>query len=511
MGHIALNAPSDRLKSISSMDDITYLPYHSHIMGHDKEHFGFKFDNTYLQLIDVFFERIKPSKATAPRTVLFNDELAHSLGLDSEKLAVEGHDFFSGNKIFENSEPIAQAYAGHQFGHFNMLGDGRACLLGEHLTPDGKRFDIQLKGSGPTRFSRRGDGLASLGPMLREYVISEAMFALGIPTTRSLAVVTTGDMVARESMLPGAVLTRIASSHIRVGTFEFAAAVDDGKNLRALADYTLHRHYPELASQSEPYLLLLKTVIERQASLIVKWMNVGFIHGVMNTDNMTLSGETIDYGPCAFMDHFSLSTVFSSIDRQGRYAYGQQPSMAHWNLAQLAEALLPILSSDEKEAVSKAEQALDTFPTHLQRYWQIGMEEKLGLVNRGSVDKNIFTTLLELMEKNQADYTNTFRALSHDGKMLDEPLFKDPLFLEWYRNWLLLKPDFELMRRRNPAVIPRNHLVEKALAAAVEKDDYSVILRLIEVLKTPFVEPVDQVEYMSPSDGSVSYKTFCGT
>jgi uncharacterized protein YdiU (UPF0061 family) len=480
-------------------------------MNQDQNQFGWNFNNTYARLSDVFFERVNPTPARAPKLVMFNDELARSLGLNAEALAAQGQDYFSGNKIFEGSEPIAQAYAGHQFGHFNMLGDGRASLLGEHVTPKGERFDIHLKGSGPTRFSRRGDGLAALGPMLREYIISEAMFALGIPTTRSLAVVTTGEKVVRETLLPGAVLTRIASSHIRVGTFQYAAALDEGQNLRELADYTLRRHYPELVSQPEPYVALLKAVIERQASLVVQWMQVGFIHGVMNTDNMTLSGETIDYGPCAFMDRFSLSTVFSSIDRQGRYAYGQQPTMAQWNLTRLAEALLPLFSADEKEAIAKAEEALGTYAVHLQRNWVSGMRGKLGLVSEGENDMVLFNSLLELMEKNQADYTNTFRALSN-GAMPDEALSKNAQFLEWHKAWLERKPDLNLMRTRNPAVIPRNHLVEKALAAAVDNGDYSFFQQLIAVLQNPFVEPADRVEYMSPAlHGGEGYKTFCGT
>lgn len=480
-------------------------------MTTDKTRFGWKFDNTYSRLSDVFFEKVNPIKAPAPRIVLFNEGLAKSLGLNTEELKTQGHDYLSGNALFEGSEPIAQAYAGHQFGHFNMLGDGRASLLGEHITPKGERFDIHLKGSGPTRFSRRGDGLAALGPMLREYIISEAMFALGIPTTRSLAVVKTGEKVYRETLLPGAVLTRIASSHIRVGTFEYASALEGGKYLRELADYTLRRHYPDLVSKPEPYLALLKAVIERQASLIVKWMHVGFIHGVMNTDNMTLSGETIDYGPCAFMDRYSLSTVFSSIDTQGRYAYGRQPAMAQWNLARLAEAMLPLFSPNEEEAIAKAETALSTYPEHLQRHWLTGMRGKLGIVTEGE-DKDdmvLFTKLLELMEKNQADYTNTFRALSNERK-LDEPLFQDAEFLEWQKNWLARKPDFNLMRSRNPSVIPRNHLVESALAAAVEKEDYSEIKNLLAVLEHPFSEP--PIEYTSPdASGGEGYRTFCGT
>lgn len=480
-------------------------------MTDERASFGWNFDNTYARLPDVFFERINPTPAPEAKMVLFNEELAQALGLNIEKLKARGPEFFSGRSLFEGSEPIAQAYAGHQFGHFNMLGDGRANLLGEHVTPSGERFDVHLKGSGPTRFSRGGDGFAALGPMLREYVISEAMFALGIPTTRSLAVVTTGRQVARETLLPGAVLTRIASSHIRVGTFQYAAALEKGRYLRELADYTLRRHYPDLMSQPEPYVALLKAVIERQASLIVQWMHVGFIHGVMNTDNMTLSGETIDYGPCAFMDRFSLSTVFSSIDRQGRYAYGQQPSIGQWNLTRLAEALLPLFSDHENEAIAKAEEALSTYAEHLHRYWLVGLRGKLGIVHECEDDLMLFNSLLELMDKNQADYTKTFRALSN-GQMPDEPLFKDTGFLEWHKTWLALKPDLNSMRARNPAVIPRNHLVEKAISAAVEKNDDSLIKRLLEIVKNPFVEPADAPEYMNPApQGGEGYKTFCGT
>ncbi|UOF02447.1 protein adenylyltransferase SelO [Bdellovibrio reynosensis] len=478
-------------------------------MSDDKNQFGWNFDNTYARLSDVFFERINPTPARSPHMVMFNEDLARTLGLNVSALSKEGQNYFAGNSLFDGSEPLAQAYAGHQFGHINMLGDGRANLLGEHVTAKGQRFDIQLKGAGRTRFSRRGDGLAALGPMLREYIISEAMFALNIPTTRSLAVVTTGEQVIRETSLPGAVLTRVASSHLRVGTFEYAAGVEKGKYLRELADYTIQRHYPELASQPEPYVGLLKAVIERQASLIVKWMQVGFVHGVMNTDNMTISGETIDYGPCAFMDRFSLSTVFSSIDTQGRYSYGQQPSIGQWNLTRFAETLLPLFSTNQEEAIAKAEAALDTYAEHLSRYWVSGMRGKLGLVKEGEDDMSLFNSLLEMMERNQADYTNTFRALS-EGKMLDEPLFKDGEFVEWYKAWQALNPDLELMKSRNPAVIPRNHMVEKALAAAVEKDDYSVAQRLLDIVRNPFVEPGDGDEFKRPANDE-GYQTFCGT
>lgn len=492
------------------LDEACILPYCAIAMNNDKNQFGWNFDNTYSRLSDAFFEKVNPTPVSKPTMVIFNEEVARNLGLNAEMLSAQGQNFFSGNQLFEGSEPIAQAYAGHQFGHFNMLGDGRNNLLGEHVTAKGERFDIQLKGSGATRFSRRGDGRAALGPMLREYIISEAMFALGIPTTRSLAVVTTGEPVFRETPLPGAILTRVASSHIRVGTFQYASAFEEGKYLRELVDYTIRRHYPDVANEPEPYVALLKEVIERQASLIVKWMHVGFIHGVMNTDNMTLSGETIDYGPCAFMDRYSLKTVFSSIDRQGRYAYGQQPAIGQWNLTRLAEALLPLFDTDEKKAIAKAEEALDTYAGHLQQQWLKGMREKLGFVDKSEDEMVLFSSLLELMEKNQADYTNTLRALSN-GKTPDEPLSKDAKFIEWHKNWLAKKPDLNLMRTRNPAVIPRNHLVEKALAAAVEKEDYSVLKNFVKVLKDPFTEPKDATEYTCPAPNDEGYKTFCGT
>jgi uncharacterized protein YdiU (UPF0061 family) len=473
--------------------------------------FGWNFDNTYSKLPDPFFERVNPVLFSNPKLVLFNEKLAQELELNVDELKVQGQIYFSGQALFENSKPLALAYAGHQFGHFNMLGDGRAHLLGEHVTSKGEKFDIQLKGSGPTRFSRRGDGLAALGPMLREYVISEGMAALAIPTTRSLAVVSTGDKVVRESLLPGGVLTRVASSHIRVGTFQYAAALEDQRYLRDLADYTLVRHYPDLLANSEPYVGLLEVVIERQAFLVAQWMLVGFIHGVMNTDNMTLSGETIDYGPCAFMDRYFVSTVFSSIDREARYAYGQQPAMARWNLARLAEALLPLLDSDEGKAIAKAENALDTFSGHFQRHWQKGMGEKLGIEINSPEDAILITSLLRNMEKKQADYTNTFRALSLD-KMPAEPLAKDSDFLDWYQKWQSRKPNLSLMCSKNPAVIPRNHLVEKALTAAVEIEDYSVIRNLLAILQNPYAEPDDVDEYTSPAPhGGKGYKTFCGT
>ena len=445
--------------------------------------------------------------------VILNRPLAESLGLDAE--GINDPAIFAGNALPPGAQPLAQAYAGHQYGNFTMLGDGRAILLGEQVTPGGARYDIQLKGQGPTPFSRRGDGRAALGPMLREYIISEAMHALGIPTTRSLAVVTTGEPVYRETTQPGAVLTRVAASHIRVGTFEYAAARGEKALLQALADYTLQRHYSEAAAVEQPYVALLESVIARQAALIARWQCVGFVHGVMNTDNMALSGETIDYGPCAFMDAYDPATVFSSIDRFGRYAYGQQPEIAQWNLARLAESLLPLLHEDEKQAIEIANGALEDFEVRFQRHWLEGMRSKLGLFNEESDDIVLIQSLLDWMQQTKSDFTNTFRDLADASSAA---LFRDPAGIEWHQRWqarLSRQPQSapevaELMRRHNPAVIPRNHKVEEALAAAVEKDDSSVMQRLLAVLARSYDSTPDQVEYRMPS-GSDSYRTFCGT
>lgn len=476
--------------------------------------FGWNFNNSYTLLPEKLFVRVNPEPVEAPAIAMFNHDLAASLGLNPDVLSsAQGTELLSGNKIAEHSEPIAQAYAGHQFGGFTMLGDGRAILLGEHLTPTGERFDIQLKGSGPTPFSRRGDGRAALGPMLREYIISEAMFYLGIPTTRSLAVVTSGEPVHRETLLPGAVLTRVAASHIRVGTFEYVArALSDRKILRALADYTIARHYPEVRSGAQPYLAFLNAVVEKQAVLISHWMNVGFIHGVMNTDNMAISGETIDYGPCAFMDQYSPATVFSSIDHSGRYAYGNQPEIAQWNLTRFTETLLPLFSDNEKEAVTLAGAALDTFPALMERHWLKGMRAKLGLVGESSGDLELIGTLLRLMEGHAADYTSTFRALSEPVQPDAGNLFTDPEFKQWQALWQSRKPSTELMRVSNPAVIARNHRVEEALSAAVERADFSLVERLCSALRTPFVENAENAHYRTPATPAIElYQTFCGT
>lgn len=485
---------------------------------------GWNFDNSYAGLPEAFFTRQNPAPVRDPKLVVFNGPLAALLGLDGQALdSAEGAAVFAGNEIPEGALPLAQAYAGHQFGYFTMLGDGRAVLLGEQVTPQGERFDLQLKGSGRTPYSRGGDGRAALGPMLREYIISEAMHSLGIPTTRSLAVVKTGQPVVRERDLPGAILTRVAASHIRVGTFQYAAGRGSVDDLRALADYTLRRHYPEAekaagADGGNRYLILLKEVIKRQASLIAKWQLVGFIHGVMNTDNMTLSGETIDYGPCAFMDTYDPATVFSSIDREGRYAYGNQPYIGAWNLARLAESLLPLLHDDEKQAVRLAEEAVAEFTELYERHWLAGMRAKLGLFSEEPEDKALVDDLLSLMHKHRADYTNTFRALTL-GRTEEPPLHGTEEFSAWHERWQSRlgrqqespETSRELMRRSNPAVIPRNHRVEEALEAAEKDGDYSVMHRLLAVLSDPFAYSPGQNEYSEVPERTCAYKTFCGT
>jgi uncharacterized protein YdiU (UPF0061 family) len=446
---------------------------------------------------------------------VFNRKLADDLGLDRGELE-DGAEFLSGNRIPEGAEPIAQAYAGHQFGHFTMLGDGRAILLGEHLAPDGTRWDVQLKGSGTTPFSRRGDGRAALGPMLREFVISEAMHALGIPTTRSLAVVATGENVLREDPLPGAVLTRIAASHIRVGTFEYVAARGDRALLGTLTEYTLRRHFPGLSGDS-PAACLLEGVIRRQASLIARWQLVGFVHGVMNTDNMALSGETIDFGPCAFLDAYDPATVFSSIDAHGRYAYGNQPDIARWNLARFAECLLPLLHHEPAQALDRANELLGIFPDAFRRHWIDGLRKKIGLFAQEDGDDALAEGLLDEMARCGMDFTNTFRNLraGPDGGRPDHPDLR-----QWLARWrrrLADQPQTSaeaqaLMDANNPAVIPRNHLVEEALGAAVADGDFSLLHALLSALEFPCSESGRDARYLEPAPpGSAPYRTFCGT
>jgi uncharacterized protein YdiU (UPF0061 family) len=481
---------------------------------------GWNFDNSYASLPEIFFSKQKPTPVPAPKLIILNQPLTASLGLNQEELQSEkGVAVFAGNKIPEGSIPIAEAYAGHQFGHFTMLGDGRAVLLGEQITPQGERLDIQLKGSGRTPYSRGGDGRAALGPMLREYIISEAMNALGIPSTRSLAVVTTGEEVIRETELTGAILTRVAASHIRVATFQYAAKWGTFEELKALADYTLQRHFSGIATEEDRYLLLLKEVIKRQASLIAKWQSVGFIHGVMNTDNMAVSGETIDYGPCAFMDVYDPDTVYSSIDIHGRYAYGNQPEIAAWNLARFAETLLPLIHENEDQAVKLAQDAITDFAEQFNDYWLKGMRAKLGIFNVETEDEALIEGLLNMMQKHHADYTNTFISLTFD-KLKDMPMFGTTEFTQWYGQWqarlgrqhALKEASHHLMQSSNPAVIPRNHRVEEALEVADKKGDYSVLERLLGVLSCPYAHSPKQAEYAAPPPPSNRpYRTFCGT
>ncbi|SMF83913.1 Uncharacterized conserved protein YdiU, UPF0061 family [Paenibacillus uliginis N3/975] len=481
---------------------------------------GWNFDNSYARLPNSFFTRQSPTPVRSPKLILLNDSLATSLGLNIQALkSKDGTAVFAGNQIPDGALPLAQAYAGHQFGYFTMLGDGRALLLGEQITPLSERVDIQLKGSGRTPYSRRGDGRAALGPMLREYIISEAMHVLGIATTRSLAVVTTGESVIRETDLPGAILTRVAASHLRVGTFQYVSNWGTAQDVRTLADYTLQRHFPEVDPDEHRYLFLLQQVIKRQAELIAKWQLVGFIHGVMNTDNMALSGETIDYGPCAFMDAYDPATVFSSIDQQGRYAYGNQPNIAAWNLARFAETLLPLLHEDKAQAIKLAEDAISEFSDLYHHHWLAGMRAKLGIFNEELQDESLIKDLLGMMQKNRADYTNTFRALTFD-KLEDTGLSGTAEFAQWHELWQARlgrqqepkDSSHQLMRSSNPAIIPRNHRVEEALEAAVLREDYSVMERLLDVLSRPYAHSPEQADYSTlPEPSNCSYRTFCGT
>ncbi len=483
------------------------------------EEFGWRFQTTYTDLPPSFFSFSAPDVVQSPSLVVVNEPLAASLGLDISACShTQQAQLFSGSSLPSEATPFSQAYAGHQFGHYTMLGDGRAHVLGEHITPDGQRVDIQLKGSGRTPYARRGDGKAALGPMLREYIVSEAMHHLGIPTTRSLAVMATGETIEREASLPGAVLTRVASSHIRVGTFEFAASQPDEHALVALLDYTIARHYPELASHDNRALAFLEAVMVRQIDLVVNWMRVGFIHGVMNTDNMLVSGETIDYGPCAFMDVYDPDTVFSSIDYHGRYAYARQPHMAQWNSARLAEALLPCIAADRQQAVEKAEVCINRFPQLYQAKWLAMMRAKLGLLGEDSGDACLIVDLLQWMIDNQVDFTNTFRDLGVSLQQQKTPSH-DADFVAWYRRWQtrLSKEtqsdtsSLALMQAANPVVIPRNHRVEEVLSAAY-KGDFVPVTRLLNVLAKPYQEREGLWVYQQPPGSEASgYQTFCGT
>lgn len=486
----------------------------------DADGIGWNVENTYSRMPQTLFKCVAPAAVSEPRVSVLNHSLARELGLSLREVSDDtAAALFAGQQLPAGAQPIAQAYAGHQFGGFTMLGDGRAILLGEQRTPSGGLFDIQFKGSGQTPFSRSGDGLAALGPMLREYIISEAMQALGIPTTRGLAVVTTGEPVYREKPLRGAILTRVAASHIRVGTFQYLAIRRDEATLKVLADYTIDRHYPEIPKSAERYLLFLRSVMQRQASLIAQWQLVGFIHGVMNTDNMSISGETIDYGPCAFMDIYHPETVFSSIDHGGRYAFGNQPAIGQWNLARFAEALLPLLDNDENNAIALAMDVLNEYPTVFEGYWLGGMRRKLGLAFEQDGDRELIKDLLEWMQETRADFTNTFDDLSTDAELGSERA-QDERFRSWYSRWQerveCEDEPWETVRSRmcaaNPAVIPRNHRVEEALTAATDEDDLSVMNWLLEALTSPYERNELSGEYrIAPPPDQCRYQTFCGT
>jgi len=487
---------------------------------------GFVFDNTYARELEGSYVTWKAAPVARPRLVKLNRELAEEVGLDAGALdSEEGARIFAGNEIPEGAAPLAQAYAGHQFGGFvPQLGDGRALLLGEVIDRNGRRRDIQLKGSGPTPFSRAGDGRAALGPVLREYLIGEAMHALGIPTTRALAAVLTGEPVFRETALPGAVLTRVAASHIRVGTFQFFAARGEQAKVHRLADYAIDRHYPELKGDANPYLGLLERVRDKQAALIASWMHVGFIHGVMNTDNMAISGETIDYGPCAFMDHYDPATVFSSIDTHGRYAYANQPRIAQWNLARFAETLLPLIDADRNRAIARATEVVNAFPEQYERHWLKGMRAKLGLVSEEEADLNLATRFLTAMVAKKVDYTLAFRYLADGALGQEEPiraLFGDPSAYDiWSGHWrarlaretVVPSVRAQAMRRATSAFIPRNHRVEEALSAAVERGDYAPFETLLNILSRPFDDQPEFAAFAEPApEGRGCYRTFCGT
>jgi uncharacterized protein YdiU (UPF0061 family) len=478
---------------------------------------GWHFDNTYSKLSNTFKEVIKPTPVNDPELVILNEQLAKDLNLDfskqdNKKLA----EIFSGNFLPEGTTPVAQAYAGHQFGHFTMLGDGRAILLGEHLVNQKQRVDVQFKGSGRTSFSRGGDGRAALGPMLREYIISEAIHALNIPTTRSLAVVKTGEKIVRENLLPGAILTRVASSHIRVGTFQYIAAKQNTDDLNTLIDYTINRHYPEIKTSDQKAIDLLNLVMEKQCQLVVNWIRVGFIHGVMNTDNMAISGETIDYGPCAFMDTYNPKTVFSSIDKLGRYSFSNQPPITKWNLARLAECLIPLIDKNEDTAIKIATKTIDNFQNVYEKKWLNMMRDKLGLFGEDQNDLKLINNLLNWMESNQADYTNTFCQLM--GINFNEEIYINNDFLDLVNQWKKRskmhnsskEKQLKLMKENNPIVIPRNHKIEEALTSA-GKGSLEEMNKLLKVLSDPYGNQKNISAFQKPSKDNKNYQTFCGT
>ncbi len=482
-----------------------------------KNNINWNFDNTYSRLPDPFREKINPVKVKNPELVMLNKSLAEDLnldfsGLDQAKLSA----LFSGNELPNNSRSIAQAYAGHQFGHFTMLGDGRAVLIGEHISKSNHRYDIQFKGSGKTAFSRNGDGRAALGPMLREYIISESMHFLNIPTTRSLAVAKTGEKVIRETQLEGAILTRVASSHIRVGTFQYIAARNKKGELEMLFEYVIKRHYPEIESSKNQALDLLNVVLNKQIELVVNWMRVGFIHGVMNTDNMSIAGETIDYGPCAFMDIYDPKTVFSSIDKLGRYAYCNQPIITKWNLSRFAECLIPLINGDQDKAIKLATEVIDTFEKKYEEKWLGMMRNKIGLADEDEKDKFLILDLLTWMHKNKVDYTNTFCHLMN-FQTQNDIVYENNEFSNWKKRWqerLSQNSSSEkyinLMRSVNPLVIPRNHIVEDALKKA-NQGNFEPINNFLKILSSPYTDQKHITEYQIPSQSDENYQTFCGT
>ena len=476
---------------------------------------GWNLQSSYTQISDKLFSELKPDAVTNPSTVIVNNELAEKLGLNLKGISEEDlSNLFSGNSLPHGSKPFAQAYAGHQFGQFTILGDGRAHIVGEQVTPDGEIFDIQYKGSGRTPYSRGGDGKAALGPMLREYLISEAMYYLGIPTTRSLAVVETGEKVYREVPLKGSILTRVASSHIRIGTFQFLAAHKDYEGMKSLLDFSIKRHFSNLKFSENLAIEFIKAVMQKQINLIVEWMRVGFIHGVMNTDNSTISGETIDYGPCAFMDHYDANTVFSSIDTQGRYSFANQPSIIQWNLVRLAECLLPLIDKDEKRSIEIAQNLINTFSSLFKDKWLQMMKKKLGIKDKSEDDEELINNLIKWMQQKKPDFTNTFCNLMNYDHADDEE-FEDDEFNNWKREWkkrVESKEYLDVMISCNPTLIPRNYLVEEALSEAETDGKFDKFNELNEIISSPYQLKKVNIKYLeTPSKTNIPYKTFCGT
>ncbi len=480
---------------------------------------GWKFNNTYSKLPKNLLSKIQPLPVKAPKVIIFNQNLSKELNLDfsqvdKKELAL----IFSGNQLPAGSESISQAYAGHQFGYFTILGDGRAHVIGEHIAKDKKRYDIQFKGSGKTPYSRNADGRAALGPMLREYLISESMHKLGVPTTRSLAVVETGEKIIREEILEGAILTRVASSHIRVGTFQYALISKEKKNLKTLLDYTINRHYPEIIGSNNPALELLKTVSQKQIELITNWMRIGFVHGVMNTDNMTISGETIDYGPCAFMDNYDPNTVFSSIDVQGRYAFFNQPLIAIWNLERFAETLISLIDDNQENAINKASEVIKYFSDRYQDVWLEMMRKKLGIIGKDENDKELIIDLLKWMHEYRVDYTNTFCHLM-DKLTYKNKIYENEKFIIWKKKWEKRRElnnnsfanSLKIMSNNNPLIIPRNNFVEEALNFATKNNDLSKIHDLLKIMKNPYNYSDNIINFQKPGNSEKKYTTYCGT